>query len=234
MKTVKSMNQLVAIFTIVFFMLTSFKAEAQKTESKTKLFCVTQSCCSFGLFSVEIWSETTCHYVDAQRTAKGFFNYSMKFKTSEKGLKKLGITEDLLLAGLTSKEGKSLYIPKGTYEVINNEIFFTPIVVTTSALKKRKYCYIREVSGSLFGHDYSYEINVCISFRKNSKRGTISLTPKLSSLDLQKLSSSRFNNEIEFFKDTTIKEDGINYTIKAGKYIVNSDGKIYLQGVKIK
>ena len=148
-------------------------------------------------------------------------------------MKKLEITEDLLLAGLTSKEGKSLYIPKGTYDVINNEIFFKPVVVNL-AFKKKTYCYIREVSGSLFGHDYNYEISVCISFGRDSKRGTISLTPKLSSFNLQKLKSSKFNNEIELFKEITIKEDGINYTIKAGKYKVNNDGKIYLQGVKIK
>jgi len=227
----KLLKKTVSIIAITLFMLTSYNGNAQSIESKTKIFCVTTSCCGFGFFSIEIWSETICHYVEVQKTSKGSFNYSMKFKTNEKGLKRMSVKEDLLLAGLTSEKGESLYLPMGNYDVIGNEIFFTPKVVDSS-FRKARYCYIREVSGTLFGHDYQYSIEICISFGRDSKGGTVSINPKLTSLELSKL--SQLNNEIEFTKDININEDGLNYTLKAGKYIVNSDGYIYQQGTKIK
>lgn len=241
----KNIKNALTLAIMAIMMLGSFNAEAQgetKEEfnnydfsisdsnldgDKTKLFCVTTSCCSFLFFTVEIWSETTCHYVSAEKIGGKSYSYSFSFETNEKNLKSLGVKDDILLAGLTSKDGNPLFLPKGQYKVYNNKIYFNPIELSKSSLKAKKYCYIREVKGHLFGHDYSYNINICISFGRNS--AVISLKPELTKEEILKM-----NNQIEFSEDIIINEKGIDYIFKAGKHYLNDNGYVYVQGIKVK
>lgn len=42
------------------------------------------------------------------------------------------------------------------------------------------------------------------------------------------------DNMIEIRENINLSESGLNYTMKAGKYFVNEDGKIYLNNVPSK
>ena len=193
-----------------------------QTTNKVKLFCVTLSCCGVGPFGIEIWSERTCHYVSS---GKVMASYSFNTKDV---LKEVVVNQDVILAGQFAENGDNLVLPTGKYIVTNGQIEFTP--TTTMA---KVYCYIREVSGNLLGHDYNYSIKICISFGKASNNGVVVLTPKLDSNQLTELLKSN-DRTIELKENIIIKEDNINLSLKAGKYTINEDGNIYLQNVVLK
>lgn len=209
------------IFGLVATVMFGFSANAQ-SQNKTKLFCVTVSCCSVGIFGIDIWHETTCHSVSAGKTLASY-----SFNTKD-DIKEVEVKEDVILAGQYAESGDNLVLPAGKYTVKNSQIEFTP-----STAKTKQYCYIREVSGAFFGHEYQYTINICVSFGKNSNTGVVSLTPKLTNDQLAEILKTE-DRTIELKENVTIKEDGINYTIKAGKYNINEDGNAYLQNVNFK
>jgi hypothetical protein len=192
-----------------------------QSAAKTKIFCVTLSCCGIGPFSVDIWSETTCHYVSSGRIMSSY-----SFNTKD-DLKEVEVKEDVILAGQFAKNGDNLVLPMGKYSVKNGQIEFT-----ASTTKARQYCYIKEVSGTLFGHDYEYSIKICVSFGRMSN-GVVSINPQLKPEQVSQILKSD-DKTIELKESITIKEDGLNYTLKAGKYIINEDGNAYLQNVKLK
>jgi len=199
-------------------------ASAQ-SQARTKLMCVTVSCCGVGPFSIEIWKETTCHYVEVRnRTSQNV--YAMTFETNGTP-SEVTVPEDVMLAGMFAENGDNLVLPRGRYAVANNEIQFTP-----TTFKARKYCYIREVKGELFGHAYEYTIDICISFGRSSAKGVVAVNPRLSEDQLTQI--MRAGGELKFKEDVRIQTDGINYTLKAGKYTVNQDGNIYLQNAQLR
>ena len=213
------MKKLLLSFALLF--LFSFASNAQTTTAKKyKISCITTSCCGIGPFGIEIWSETTCVYVSAGRSIGGEKTYSMSFQSNEK-VSKVTVKEDVILAGQYNDNGENLVLPSGTYDVVDSEVIFVPTTLTA-----KKYCYIRETHGTIFGHDYDYTISICVSFGKTSK-GFVTLTPKLT--DEQKAELLKNGNQIEFAKDMEISENGINYVVKAGKYFVNEDGNAYVQ-----
>lgn len=189
--------------------------------AKVKLFCVTVSCCGIGPFGIEIWSEKTCHYVSSGRMMSSY-----SFNTKD-ALKEVEVKEDVILAGQFAENGDNLVLPMGKYPVKNGQIEFAP-----TTLKAKQYCYIKEVSGTLFGHEYDYTIKVCVSFGRMSN-GVVSINPQLKAEQLSQILKSD-DKTFELKESITIKEDGLNYTIKAGKYTINEDGNAYLQNVKLK
>lgn len=206
------------VFGLIATVMFGFVGSAQSV-AKVKLFCVTVSCCGIGPFGFEIWNQKTCHYVSSGRMMASYI-----FNTNE-NLKEVEVKEDFILAGQFAENGDNLVLPMGKYPVINGQIEFTP-----STLKAKQYCYIREVSGNLFGHEYNYTIKICISFGKMSN-GVVSINPNLNAEQLSQILSSK-DKTIELIKSITINEDGLNYTLKAGKYIINEDGNAYLQNIK--
>lgn len=213
------------IFGLIAIVMFGLVGNAQTSTNRMKLFCITVSCCSIGPVGVEVWHETTCHYVSVHKTAKGDFNYSVKFESKE-DLKEIKIEEDVLLAGFLSEEGENLILPAGNYYVENNEMFFNPV-----SFKARRYCYERDVKGNLLGHDYSYHIEICVSFGKSSK-GIVGVSPKFT--DEQLLELQKNDNVIELYDDIVVKDENVNYTFKSGKYTVNEDGVIYVQNTELK
>lgn len=198
--------------------------QIETPDNRTKLFCVTNSCCSFYFFTVEVWSETNCHYVSAE----GKDECSVEFNSNEP-ISKINVPRDIILAGLYAENGNNFTLPQGTYEVDeNNKIFFKP-----NQAKATRYCYERSVKGSFFGHEYSYSIKICIEFSSRSHSyGVASIEPMLSDEQLARLLES--GEPIVFSENITIQEDDLNVNINAGEYTINKDGKAYMQSVRIR
>jgi hypothetical protein len=209
------------LFGLIAIVMFCANANAQTSSKIVKITCITLSCCSVGPFGIEIWSETTCTYVSVEKaTAK----YSFK---SNGDLNEVVVSEDVLLAGQFAENGDNLVLPAGKYPVVDNQIEFIP-----KASKPTKYCFIREVSGNLFGHEYEYSIKICVTVEL-SKNGIVAITPKLSAEQLSKLLKSE-DRTFTINKDITISENGIKTTVKAGNYVMNEDGSAYLQNVVVK
>lgn len=208
------------LFGLIATVMFGFVGNAQ-TASRTKLFCIKESCCSAWIFGIEIWSQTTCHYVSAGKIIS-----TMYFETHDK-VEQVEVSEDILLAGEFSDTGEHLILPKGVYPVKDNQIEFNPLKG-----KSKTYCYIREVSGNLLGHDYQYNIKLCVTLGKNSN-GVVSIKPQLNKDELERLLQSE-NKSFKINEDIILKEDGLNCIVKAGQYIMNEDGHAYLQNFSIK
>lgn len=191
--------------------------------------CVTASCCSFFIFTVDIWHETTCHsFTLSKGTANPNDSYSISFQSKEP-VNQVEVAEDVLLAGMYNENGENQILPKGVYKVENNQFNFTPL-----SAKMPTLCYIRHVFGSLLGFDYDYEIKVCVTFillKSVPGNGTVSINLNLSEEQLSELKNK--GNKITFKEETAIREDGIDFIIPAGDYDVNDDGSIYFQNVKV-
>jgi len=215
-----------AIFFIGNFVFAQTKAQ-EETQAKKKLFCVTVSCCSVGPIEIEVWSHTTCVSVDVQKTASGkSYNSTMSFETA-KPVDELTFSEDMILAGQFDSSGNQLMLPKGTYKAENNTIYFTAKKMERSLVnaKKKTYCVTADVEGSFFGHDYSYSIEVCVTFGSSQRNGyaVVSLEPKLDKATQLKLKESGLT---DFILGEDIEING--FTVNSGTYKVNPDGKIYL------
>lgn len=211
------------LFGLIAFLFFSQYSNAQSSNntSKTKLFCVTVSCCGIGPFGIEIWSEKTCHYV---YTTNRSIVYS--FNTNNT-LNSVNVKEDVILAGQFDENGQNLVLPAGDYPVKENSIEFTP-----SPYAAKKYCYKREVSGTILGHEYNYSIDICISFGKSNK-GVVEIKPAFNAELTAKILESE-DKIFEIKNDVQFKEDGLNYVLKAGKYILNENGTAYQQNVIVK
>ena len=199
-------------------------ANAQTAAKKVKIACITTSCCGIGPFGFEIWSEKTCVYVSAEKSGnQSKVLYSFKSKET---LSEVTVKEDVILAGQFAENGDNLILPIGKYTVKDGQIEFTP-----KTAKPTKYCYIREVSGNILGHEYEYTIKICITVELS--KGVVAITPKLSSDELSQILKST-SQSFEIKNDIVIREDGLNYTIKSGKYIMNEDGNAYIQNVNVR
>lgn len=201
--------------------------DSAPTAPRVKLFCVTVSCCSVGPVGIEIWSETTCHYVSVHKIGSNTYTHGVKFQT-EGNPKEITIGEDVLLAGFKTDEGEDLILAAGTYPVEDNVMYFNP-----TTYKARRYCYERDVKGNFMGHDYSYHIEICVSFgRAANDKGVVAIDPKLSDEQLAELAKN--GNEISFDEDMTISDKNVSYTVTKGTYTVNEDGNIYIQNTPLK
>ncbi len=183
--------------------------------------CVTVSCCGIGSFGIEIWSQTTCYWYDNSGKVIIKLNSDVK-------VKELELNEDTLLAGIKNENGEDLLMVKGNYPIINNEI-----VVKVKVTKPKVHCIGAESSGSFFGNDYTSNWSYCWTWiwDKNGI-GNLSITPTLNVKEKELLSSG--NIEVDILKDVYFEDEEINFTLKAGKYIINQDGNIYLQNIKFK
>lgn len=213
------------IFSLFVTTLISINVVSQV--EKRSVFCYTTSCCSFSIFSVEIISLKHCFTVSK---ALNGGNYSIKFE-SKSTPKQIIVSEDMILAGNINEQEEVLAIAKGTYEVVNNEFYFTPIAV----LNSKKHCIHEHVTGHILGNDVDYTISTCIYwFWKGSNLGNggIKITPELSEIDRNNLIKNQ--NVITFSKDLQIKTSDFIYNLKAGNYEVSDDGSIYLENVSLK
>lgn len=199
------------------------------TGKRTKIMCVTTSCCSIYFLTIEIWSETTCHYVEIQeKGGKDVCVYT--FNGKKEINEEFKLEQPVLLAGIHSSDGKNLVLPAGGYKIVKNEFEFIP-----QQTQSKKYCYIREVKGQFLGHSYHYEIEICISISIDflfGDKGIVQIGTNLSEEEIKKVLDS--GGEISFDEDVTIQEKEVNFTLEKGKYILNSDGNIYLQNIKVK
>ena len=200
-----------------------------KTEKKTKIVCVTISCCSLGFISIEIWRETTCHYVEIRDgEEKDVCNYT--FDGEKEINDSIIIEQPVLLAGLYSSKGKNLVLPTGSYDVNKNQFEFIP-----KQAKGKEYCYIREVEGEFLGHSYHYKIELCIIISFDIDFGDKSVVEIATNLSEEEIKKVIVNNgEVTFNEDEIIQDEKVNFTLSKGNYIVNEDGKVYLQNIKVK
>jgi hypothetical protein len=190
---------------------------------RTLLYCVTTSCCSLGIFSIEVWKQTTCHYVSSNRVSVEFHP-----PVSQPDVE---VYEDLLLAGVMNSRGEGLILPKGRYRVEGNQINFTPQTYKAA----RTYCYHIESEGTILGHSYSINRKWCITFGKDARTGVVEIDTDLPTDVLQKLRTSNADDRyMNFSRDTRICDKGtVDFNLPAGKYFVNDDGIIYLQNVTL-
>lgn len=219
------------IFGLLATVVFSNFVEAQ-TSQRRKILCITESCCGIGPFEITIYSVKTCHYVSVEQRTNGTSSsnnrISYLFDTKEL-VKEVNVKEDVILAGQYDSNGDNFVMPAGTYPVKDKQIDFTP-----TSLKAKKYCYIRETSGNFLGHDFEYTIKICVEVSLKSNKGALSITPtQNSSVKPNNLESSK-RNTFSINKDVKINEDGFNFVIKAGEYILNDDGTAYINNVKLK
>lgn len=191
---------------------------------KQLLYCITTSCCSVSIFSIQIFSVKECTYIDVKDGEKK----AKLTLISNEPLKEVTLNEDFLLSESNEEEG--WYIPKGTYSVVDNVL-----TAKVKPIKVKFICFSRTFEGDVLGHEFKFELKVCsiipiITTSKSSVVTTIDLN--LTKDQLEKIQEN--GNYIEFNEDLDLKEYGIDYTLKAGKHFVNEDGKIYISGVFIK
>ncbi len=73
-------------FIAAFFLLTMLTNSAFcQLDKRYKIMCTTTSCCGAGLFSIEIWSHTSCIYLSTEnkstQSPNGF--YTLTFDPSK-------------------------------------------------------------------------------------------------------------------------------------------------------
>ena len=209
------------VFGLIATVMFSLVGNAQ-TDSKMRYkICATVSCCGIGIFSVDVWSQTSCYEYSS---GKVILNFKDSTKNSE-----VVIDEDLLLVGLKSEKGEDLILQKGKYPILDNEFSFIPITT-----KATVHCIKGSYSGSIFGHEYSGGTSYCWTWIWDSKstNSNLIITPELSLKDKEQLNSG--NTDVTLDKDVVLKDGEVDYIVKAGKYILNQDGNIYLQNIKRK
>lgn len=161
------------------------------------------------------------HHVTYFESNKCVLHLDMPTKAHE-----ISVSDDILLAGLQTDSGGNLILPKGKYEVVNDEITFTPTIS-----KAKVHCFYSNYHGTILGHEYSGSTGYCWTWIWE-KRGTLAITLQLNEQEQKELLSN--NLEVDFVKDFDVVDKDFIFTVKAGKYTINQDGVIYLQDVSIK
>jgi len=251
MKTIK---QIITIVALAMFMLNPTSGNAQSSssenellkhdfdlsnlnyketsEDKTKLICYTVSCCSIGIFTVEVWSETTCYYYSSSKSSKPTLKTTLFFKKNRPKSGFVEVKDDVIIAGLKDSLGNLLVLPKGKYKLDNkNSITYTPSILPIDTSKKmKKRCIDKVVDGTIFGHHYHHEVHVCFSFSISFSKNTNIYTPQYIDLNLNDKQIEKVKNGDNSFilnNDLTIENQGHKTTLKAGEYQIAEDGKIY-------
>lgn len=226
-------------FTFILFFLFCININAQQSNKRVLVkSCVTSSCCDFFVFSVSVYSETVCHYiwVDEKGNKQNVVNIKLETKNNET-LNSITVDNDIVLPELFDEHGKGLVLPKGTYQLHNNEFEFEPKTIVL-----KKYCYTRISNLTLLGVDMGSVITICIYIPTIENKatyegkGNVNLSVNLSASELNNL--KRNNYMINISNDINIEEqiDGIIFktTLKAGEYKTNENGSITLQEVTFK
>lgn len=198
---------------------------------KKKLFCVTISCCSVGGFGVEIYSQTSCHYVyTADKSTKNIVKLDL---VSSKELPEyLDVQNDVVLAGLYDFQGNSLILAKGKYKIENGSIYFEANTENTD-IAGRRYCWQAVHNYTVLGHNFTVEVNICVNISVSApKTGAVTMQLNLDQDTRNKLKNS--NNIINLKEDILINKDGFNFKIPKGNYSVNDNDQILFNNVKVK
>ncbi len=221
------------LFLALFFALNNILLNAQTSEKKIIRSCVKSSCCDLYFFSIDVFSETTCHTIITNKVGDSKDYVSIKLETKDnKIIKELVLEQDRLLPNMLNDKGEALIIPKGRYYSQNNEF-----LIETTTSRVRNFCYIRESYGTILGVSVATSIKVCViygivlfDFTKMSNQADVVLTIDKEIID--KYSKDGF---LIFDKDfeVTLENEGKAYKsiIKAGKYLVSDDSNIYFKNV---
>lgn len=226
------MNKKFLLLALVFT-FSNLLTNAQSSERKIIRSCVKSSCCDLYFFSIDVFSETTCHTIITNKEGATKDYVSLKLETKDnKIIKELILEQDRLLPNMLNDKGENLVIPKGKYYSQNNEF-----LIETTTSKVRNYCYIRESYGTILGVPVATSIKVCViygvlwfDFNRMNNSADVILT-----IDKEIIDKYSIENYITFNKDfeVVLESDGKTYksTIKAGKYLVSEDSNIYLKNV---
>lgn len=181
--------------------------------------CVTISCCGIGPFGIEIFTERYC-FTLGRTSANLTFENTLK-------VKELIILNDQIIAGAKNEMGENIIIPAGKYAVLNNSIEFVPLTIAS-----RPWCITRTLTW--MGHEHA-PVTTCYDWIWNKANpngsGLITLTPTLNDKEKQLLIANG-TLEITTVTDFRYSDDKVDYVLKAGKYVVNAEGNIYIPNAK--
>ena len=210
------------LFSLIATIMCGFVGNSRILDHKDPILrqrCVTISCCGIGPFGVEIFTERYC--ITFGRTST-----NLAFQNTLKA-KEIIIANNQILAGEKDEKGENIIIPAGKYTIVNNSIDFVPVTIAS-----RPWCITRTLTW--MGHEHA-PVTTCYDWiwNKTNPNGTglITMTPTLNDKDKQTLLS---NGTLELKLDTDFyyKDDKVDYVLKAGKYVVNADGNIYIPNAK--
>ena len=217
------------LFGLIAIVMFGFVGNAQSS-NKVKLGCVITSCCSFGIFTIEIISTKHCFSVASYRSVSPEDSYYLQLEGENAvGLNEIEVVEDVILPHLQDANGEAMILEKGKYLVNEKgEVHYTPV---SSKIKIKKVCIEEHVTGHVLGFEVDYTISMCayyLSFRTSI--GAVSITPKLT--ESQKSDIVKNNNVVRIDKDYSYNLGDVKYTLKAGDYNLNNDGSIYVINTK--
>jgi hypothetical protein len=214
------------------------------SNTANKKLCITYSCCSFGIFSATVWSETTCTTIVSHKnvnTRVTVINLktdrNAKYSQSD-----ISIANDIVIPAaydVVNGEADVDVLKAGRYQVIDGQLVFTPVTQ-----RIRVTCLITTHDGTIFGNPYHFTTGVCVIHLWPNKGAnnngflTLDISNDANLIDL----ASRNNGTLRFDQDITISNASKSATsqtrdggivIKAGTYTVN-DNKIYIQNYETK
>ncbi len=214
------------IATVMFGVIGFAKNQVSNVEPPSTFIraCVTLSCCGVGIFGVEIYSTTHCWSFNRSNIV---ITFDQPIKTKE-----VSVAYDTILSGSLSDKSEYVIIPAGRYNVVNNSISFVPVL-----LASRPWCITYSYSGDVLGNPHSGSTTSCYDWIWNKNNslglGNVTITPTLSA-ELKEALSKAGTLDYNITKDYIQKDANVNYTVKAGVYKLNADGKIYINNVKIR
>jgi len=181
--------------------------------------CITISCCGIGPFGIEIFTERYC-ITFSKASTKLTFENALK-------VKEIIILNDQIVAGVKNEKDENVIIPAGKYAVVNNSISFVPLSIVS-----RPWCITRTLTW--MGHEHA-PVTTCYDWIWNKQNsngsGLITLTPTLNDKEKQALIANG-SLEITTTTDFQYSDDKVDYVLKAGKYVINADGNIYIPNAK--
>lgn len=125
-------------------LLTLVKQENK--ERKKLLYCVTHSCCSLGIYTLQVWSHKECSYIVS---SKRIAVLDMKHQNGEVFTgDEIELKEDVLLIdkdGSLKTQDMEAVMEAGTYKVISGQIAFEP---TLRKIKIKVVCWVAEHQGN--------------------------------------------------------------------------------------
>lgn len=210
------------------------------TNSTTnKKLCITYSCCSFGIFTATVWSETTCTTIVHNKNVDSrVVVVNLKTDRNEKySLNEITLANDIIIPAAyenVNGEADVDVLKAGRYQVIDGQLAGT--VVTQ---RIRIFCAVTTHDGTIFGNPYHFTTGACVVFLwpnkgpNNNGFLTLDISNDRNLIDL----ASNNNNTLRFDQDLVIKNGSKSgdaqakesvFVIKAGTYTVN-DNKIYIQ-----
>ena len=181
--------------------------------------CVTISCCGIGPFGVEIFTERYCITVNRNSVNLTFQN--------KLEIKEIIFDNDQIIAGVENEKNENIIIPAGKYAVVNNSIDFIPLTIA-----KTGWCITRTLTWLGEAHAPKTTCYDWIWNKQNPNgTGLITITPTLDEKSKQML-IDKGTLEITTDEDFHYTDEKVDYVYKAGTYVVNADGNIYIPNAK--